>query len=158
MFKARIIGGLLIGLALILTSHPAFAATAAAGATVKTGSNLRAAPNTTSAILAGLPAGTRVEVLCWAYGEPTYGTDAYGSMWLYTTLGGWVHSFLLTPVDVGPCASSGSSLYNRLPATGWYANCDQAIAAGVAPLFVGEPGYALHLDRDKDGIACEWDE
>ncbi|NUR73699.1 MAG: excalibur calcium-binding domain-containing protein [Hamadaea sp.] len=78
-------------------------------------------------------------------------------MWLYTSLDGWIHSFLVTPVDVGPCASSGNHV-GRAPATGPFVNCDQAILAGAAPLFRGEPGYAPHLDRDNDGIACEWDE
>lgn len=36
-----------------------------------------------------------------------------------------------------------------------YANCDAARAAGAAPLYRGEPGYAARLDRDNDGIACE---
>ncbi|MDK1344185.1 excalibur calcium-binding domain-containing protein [Streptomyces sp. 378] len=37
----------------------------------------------------------------------------------------------------------------------YYDNCDEARAAGAAPLFVGEPGYGPHLDRDGDGVACE---
>ncbi len=37
----------------------------------------------------------------------------------------------------------------------WFANCSQARAAGVAPIRRGEPGYAAHLDRDDDGVACE---
>lgn len=37
----------------------------------------------------------------------------------------------------------------------YYANCSEARAAGAAPLFRGEPGYASHLDRDDDGVACE---
>ncbi|QSE72501.1 thermonuclease family protein [Rhodococcus sp. PSBB049] len=37
----------------------------------------------------------------------------------------------------------------------YYKNCSQARAAGVAPLYRGDPGYAAHLDRDNDGIACE---
>ncbi|MCQ6553415.1 excalibur calcium-binding domain-containing protein [Streptomyces sp. C10-9-1] len=37
----------------------------------------------------------------------------------------------------------------------YYDNCDEARAAGAAPLFRGEPGYAPHLDRDDDGVACE---
>lgn len=37
----------------------------------------------------------------------------------------------------------------------YYANCDEARAAGVAPIYIGEPGYRAGLDRDKDGIACE---
>jgi hypothetical protein len=37
----------------------------------------------------------------------------------------------------------------------YYANCSAAKAAGAAPLYRGQPGYRLALDRDKDGIACE---
>lgn len=37
----------------------------------------------------------------------------------------------------------------------YYDNCDEARAAGDAPLFVGDPGYGSHLDRDGDGVACE---
>lgn len=37
----------------------------------------------------------------------------------------------------------------------YYANCDAARAAGVAPIYRGEPGYRSQLDRDDDGIACE---
>ena len=36
-----------------------------------------------------------------------------------------------------------------------YANCSEARAAGVAPLYTGDPGYSTKLDRDRDGIACE---
>lgn len=155
----RVLSGL-VGLAicaLISVATPAHAdALVAQSATVKTESNLRAAPTTTSAVLTVLPAGTRIDVLCWTTGEPTYGTDVYGTMWLFTTQGGWVHSFLVTPVEVAPCASYGT-LYGGLPG-GAYANCDQAIAAGAAPVLAGRPGYGPHLDRDLDGIGCEWDE
>lgn len=34
-------------------------------------------------------------------------------------------------------------------------NCDAAIAAGAAPVRVGDAGYGPHLDRDGDGVACE---
>ncbi|MGW2814138.1 excalibur calcium-binding domain-containing protein [Streptomyces sp. NPDC001415] len=37
----------------------------------------------------------------------------------------------------------------------YYKNCAAVRAAGAAPLHRGEPGYAAHLDRDGDGIACE---
>lgn len=37
----------------------------------------------------------------------------------------------------------------------YYRNCTEVRAAGAAPLRVGEPGYARHLDRDGDGVACE---
>jgi hypothetical protein len=37
----------------------------------------------------------------------------------------------------------------------YYRNCAEVRAAGKAPLRRGDPGYAAHLDRDGDGIACE---
>jgi excalibur calcium-binding domain-containing protein len=37
----------------------------------------------------------------------------------------------------------------------YYRNCSAARAAGAAPIEQGEPGYAPHLDRDGDGVACE---
>ncbi len=37
----------------------------------------------------------------------------------------------------------------------FYANCTEARAAGVTPIYEGQPGYSLRLDRDRDGIACE---
>jgi hypothetical protein len=37
----------------------------------------------------------------------------------------------------------------------YYRNCSEARAAGAVPIRRGEPGYAPHLDRDGDGIACE---
>lgn len=36
-----------------------------------------------------------------------------------------------------------------------FRNCSEARAAGAAPIYRGQPGYAGHLDRDGDGIACE---
>lgn len=33
--------------------------------------------------------------------------------------------------------------------------CDDARAAGTAPIFRGEPGYRTGLDGDGDGEACE---
>lgn len=37
----------------------------------------------------------------------------------------------------------------------YYANCAAARAAGAAPVRIGDPGYARHLDRDGDGVGCE---
>lgn len=37
----------------------------------------------------------------------------------------------------------------------YYANCTAVRAAGADPIYRGQPGYASHLDRDNDGIACE---
>ena len=39
--------------------------------------------------------------------------------------------------------------------TVYYKNCTEARNAGVTPIYRGQPGYAAHLDRDNDGIACE---
>ncbi|MGO3319867.1 MAG: GmrSD restriction endonuclease domain-containing protein [Microbacterium gubbeenense] len=36
-----------------------------------------------------------------------------------------------------------------------YENCAAVREAGAAPIRVGDPGYAKHLDRDGDGIGCE---
>lgn len=35
-----------------------------------------------------------------------------------------------------------------------YANCDEARAAGAAPISAGEPGYSTRLDGNDDGVAC----
>ncbi|GAB20637.1 hypothetical protein GOEFS_121_00390 [Gordonia effusa NBRC 100432] len=37
----------------------------------------------------------------------------------------------------------------------YYKNCTEVRNAGKAPLREGDDGYADHLDRDGDGIACE---
>lgn len=41
------------------------------------------------------------------------------------------------------------------PADVYYKNCTAAREAGAAPVRVGDPGYATHLDRDGDGVGCE---
>ena len=62
----------------------------------------------------------------------------------------------LTAVVVGGALLSGSLLgANAASADVYYKNCSEARAAGVTPLYEGDPGYAPHLDRDNDGIACE---
>ena len=50
-------------------------------------------------------------------------------------------------VQPTPVPTSAPSVY--------YKNCTAARAAGAAPLYRSSPGYASHLDRDGDGIACE---
>ena len=44
---------------------------------------------------------------------------------------------------------------HRPPPGAYYSNCNEARAAGVAPLYAGEPGYRPEMDGDDDGIACE---
>ena len=56
--------------------------------------------------------------------------------------------------------TSGDTGQQTLPAPKqqdnvYYKNCSAVRAAGKAPIYRGQPGYASHLDRDGDGIACE---
>ncbi|WP_314394840.1 excalibur calcium-binding domain-containing protein [Leptotrichia shahii] len=37
----------------------------------------------------------------------------------------------------------------------YFKNCKEARSKGYKNIKKGEPGYARHLDRDRDGIACE---
>jgi hypothetical protein len=53
-----------------------------------------------------------------------------------------------TPVYVPPAPEPD------LPSAS-FSNCTEAKAAGVAPIYKGEPGYSTSLDRDRDGIACD---
>ncbi|WP_181722972.1 excalibur calcium-binding domain-containing protein [Nocardia gipuzkoensis] len=44
---------------------------------------------------------------------------------------------------------------SQVPPSPSYKNCTEVRNAGKAPLLRGQPGYAPHLDRDDDGVACE---
>lgn len=48
---------------------------------------------------------------------------------------------------VAPTTATASDVY--------YKNCTAARAAGAAPVYAGQPGYASHLDKDGDGVGCE---
>jgi Excalibur calcium-binding domain len=37
----------------------------------------------------------------------------------------------------------------------YWGGCNDARAAGTAPIYRGEPGYRAEMDGDNDGIACE---
>lgn len=50
---------------------------------------------------------------------------------------------------------NGHQRENAPPVGAYYSNCDDARAAGVAPLYASEPGYRLEMDGDGDGVACE---
>lgn len=54
-------------------------------------------------------------------------------------------------------AQRGRGEFSASPgASGWsYRNCAEARRAGAAPLLRGTPGYGIHMDGDRDGIACE---
>jgi endonuclease YncB( thermonuclease family) len=49
----------------------------------------------------------------------------------------------------------GSGAPRKAAPTSVYRSCEEARAAGAAPLHRGEPGYRPALDRDGDGLACE---
>ena len=51
-------------------------------------------------------------------------------------------------------SSAPTPLYGS-GASGPYANCSAARAAGAAPVRRGDPGYGPRLDRDGDGVGCE---
>lgn len=55
----------------------------------------------------------------------------------------------------GDFAGNGDGDDNSTIAAANYRNCAAARAAGVAPIYFGEPGYRPALDRDQDGVACE---
>ncbi len=50
---------------------------------------------------------------------------------------------------------SGSGQPDQPSGAESFATCDEARAAGAAPVHRGEPGYGPHLDRDNDGIGCD---
>ena len=57
--------------------------------------------------------------------------------------------------DSGSGEGSEEATPEPEPQKEFYANCDDAKAAGAAPMYKGDPGYRHELDRDKDGIACD---
>lgn len=58
---------------------------------------------------------------------------------------------LSTPVQ----AEKVQAFTQQPQSSAYYRNCNAARSAGVAPLYVRDPGYRSELDRDGDGIACE---
>ncbi len=57
------------------------------------------------------------------------------------------------PAPQAPPEPAGAAEHSRTSA--YYQNCTAVRNAGAAPLYRGQNGYAPHLDRDNDGIACE---
>ncbi|WP_241557431.1 excalibur calcium-binding domain-containing protein [Croceibacterium ferulae] len=58
---------------------------------------------------------------------------------------------LVTPIAVFTGSIRARSPQER----DYWSRCDEARVSGSAPLYDGEPGYRIELDRDRDGIACE---
>lgn len=50
-----------------------------------------------------------------------------------------------------PRAARVRSSYSGPPPRG----CNAARAAGIAPMYRGDPYYSPHMDGDGDGVACE---
>lgn len=58
--------------------------------------------------------------------------------------------------DRAAMAERNRSYQSQQPRSGvYYRNCREARAAGVTPLYRGQPGYGAHMDGDGDGVACE---
>lgn len=55
----------------------------------------------------------------------------------------------------GGSQASSSRSPRRSSRSAYYANCSAARAAGAAPVYSNDPGYARRLDRDGDGVGCE---
>lgn len=114
--------------------------------------NCREAPSTANAAVERLSSGDYVEV--------TEQSNGWARLNRLTDC--WVSAKYLgdsRPVqEVQSFASSGGgddrSARTRRSSV-YYANCSAARAAGAAPVYRGEPGYARRLDRDGDGVGCE---
>lgn len=52
-------------------------------------------------------------------------------------------------------STSSPQALKKVESSVYYANCTEARAAGVAPIYRGSPGYREGMDGDGDGIACE---
>lgn len=74
-----------------------------------------------------------------------------------------IGSIALTPdgrskisTAIKPIAVRAGMVRAREPQAGdYWGGCDDARAAGTAPIYAGEPGYRENMDGDGDGIACE---
>ncbi|MCT1640916.1 excalibur calcium-binding domain-containing protein [Dietzia cinnamea] len=60
-----------------------------------------------------------------------------------------------TPEPRSTSVPAPAPVAEAAPQSAYYPNCSAARAAGAAPLYRGQPGYAAKLDRDNDGVACE---
>jgi hypothetical protein len=57
---------------------------------------------------------------------------------------------------IKPLAVRAGLARAREPQPGdYWGGCNDARAAGTAPIYAGEPGYRETMDGDGDGVACE---
>lgn len=54
-----------------------------------------------------------------------------------------------------PADSPRQSFTRQKPSGVYFRGCNEARAAGAAPIYRGQPGYRPEMDGDGDGIACE---
>lgn len=58
--------------------------------------------------------------------------------------------------DAIQSVSAATDMRSRPPQPGdYWGGCNDARAAGTAPIYRGEPGYREGMDGDGDGVACE---
>jgi hypothetical protein len=69
----------------------------------------------------------------------------------------WVVTWQATPMVLSLWHTVGvpPAQIARTEQSVFYAGCDEARAAGVAPIYRGSPGYREGMDGDHDGVACE---
>lgn len=69
-------------------------------------------------------------------------------------IGGTI-GFVLGVDDPRQLDAIPSRMVSMIGTEPYYFNCAQARVMGAAPIKRGTPGYALRLDDDADGLACE---
>lgn len=118
--------------------------------------NCRSAPSTRSASLERLSRNNHVGVLAKEGGWSLL--DRSTDCWIRNDL--IRNQLAAEPAPIrslmGPGQGDSIGVRPRRNArSAYYANCSAARAAGAAPVYAGEPGYARRLDRDGDGVGCE---
>ena len=66
-----------------------------------------------------------------------------------------VTAAVLSMLVITGCSNAPATINASKTALVYFKNCSAARAAGAAPVYRGDPGYASHLDRDGDGVGCE---
>ncbi|MGB7236232.1 MAG: excalibur calcium-binding domain-containing protein [Rhodococcus sp. (in: high G+C Gram-positive bacteria)] len=118
----------------------AFAAPAIADVSTTTSRNTTTTPATTTTTIAPTPETVTV------YTPPPLTTTQY----VPAPAPAPVYIAEPEPVYVPP-----APIVAEAPSFVIYANCDAVRAAGAAPIYAGDPGYSIKLDRDQDGVGCE---
>ncbi|ATZ03701.1 calcium-binding protein [Streptococcus suis] len=80
---------------------------------------------------------------------PSHGWSQEGVKFYATSLGQQITTQYAAPVVQTP-----QTPVQTEPAAPYYPNCS-AVPEHLKPILSGQPGYGPHLDRDRDGRACE---